>query len=380
MLDARLLESDPRRDGYAQKLQAFFVNERTRRFFVPFSNWKNKSVSAIEDAVRDALSGIPVSSIVVHNPRPTLHNSRLPFLPPLSRTFGIIGRAAVWAALFMTCGLFIPAFFKNFLSSRAYRLSGHHRNTRLAKTPVVMSLLLAALFAAGGIVFVSRFPVNVSPINVSPINIFLISVFLVALFLLAWTLPVWLRWKAAARRGHILFRPVAIRESKPRSEKRRPPVVILCLFAAGAVACAVSFFTGLEAGDGAAGFSNEGYGGLVSEEEYYAHSLRQTTFAYLPLGVDREEDAPPYRRYAEGPDGLYAAAGAVEIMAEAEESVVPAYPFDSLAAFIEGTDGGQGAVPAPQAAGWPDSVLLFFIALAALLPFALPNFHNEFNC
>ncbi|MDR0639618.1 MAG: hypothetical protein LBG27_12085 [Spirochaetaceae bacterium] len=344
MLDDRLLDSDPRRDGYAQKLRAFFVNEKTRRFFVPLSNWKNKNVQVIEAAVRDALSGLPVSSIILHDPRS-------PFLSSLSRTFGMVGKAAVWAALFITCGLFIPAFFKNFLSDRAYRLSGHHRNIRRGKTPVAVSLFLTAVFIAsgmaGGVVSVSRFALIVFPF---------------ALFLLGWMAPVWFRWKAAGRRGHILFHPVAMRETKPRSERGRPLVIIVYLFAIGAAACAASFFIGSGSEDGQAGFSNEGYGGLVSEEEYRAHGRRQTVFAYLPLGVDREEDAPPYRHYTENADGLYIAAETVEM----EESVIPACPFDSLAAFIEGTGGGPDTITIPHTtAGLPEA--LSFLALAVLL-------------
>ena len=346
MLDERLLDSDPRRDGYAQKLRAFFVNKKTRRFFVPLSNWKNKSVLVIEAAIRNALSGIPIYSIILRNPQS-------PFISSLSRTFGMVGKTAVWTVLFVICGLFIPAFFENFLSDRAYRLPGSHRNIRRGKTPIAVSLFLAAVFIASGMAD-----------GITGVSWLAFIVIPFALFLLGWTLPAWFRWKAAKRRGHILFRPIWA--TKPRSERARPPIAIVCLLAVGAAACAASFFTGLGSGSGMAVFSNEGYGGLVSEEEYRAHSRRQAAFAYLPLGVDREEDTPPYRRYTEDADGLYVAAGTVEI----EESVIPAYPFDSLAAFIEGAP--VAAAPLPHtASGLPDGVLPFLIALAALFPFAI---------
>jgi hypothetical protein len=354
MLEGRLLESDPRKDAYAQTLRAFFVNEKARRFFLPLSNWKNKNAGLIDAAVRDALSGVPVSSInlILHNPR-----------SPLSRIFGMIGKTAVWAAIFMICGLCIPSFFKDFLSDRAYRLSGRGRKTRRGKVPVAVSLLLVAVFIASG----------VAEGGAASVSRLLRVVFPFALFLLGWTLPVWVGGRSARRRGHILFRPVAIRRAKSHSGRGRPLAIIVCLFAAGAIASTVSFFTGssgLGLGGGTTGFSNEGYGRLVSEDEYHAHGWRQALFAHLPLGVDREEDAPPYRRYTEDADGLYVAAETVEM--EIMENAFPAYPFNSLAAFIEGTSGPPNIISVPNTvAGLPEGVSLFFIALAALLPFVI---------
>ncbi|MDR1468504.1 MAG: hypothetical protein LBT00_04360 [Spirochaetaceae bacterium] len=363
MLDERLVEGDPRRDAYAQNMRAFFVNEKTRRFFVPLSNGQNKNAQVIETAIRDALSGFSVSSIII------LRNAESPF----SRVFGMIGKTALWAATLMIAGLFIPSFFKDFLSDRARRSSDRGRKIPLRKTPVAVSLLLAAAFiasgaAAGGAASVSQFALTVFPF---------------ALFLLGWTVPAWVRWRTAKRQGHVLFYPVALRGITPRLERCRPPVIIVCLFAVGVIASAVStasFLSG--SGGGTAGFSvnfsNEGYGNLVGEEEYRMHGQRQAGFAYLPLGINREEDAPPYRRYTEDASGLYVAAGTVEMETDREEGVIPAYPFDRLAAFIEGT-GGPSATAAVSAVSpplrlhdrWPESVPLFFIALATLLPFAI---------
>jgi hypothetical protein len=330
MLDERLLDSDPRRDVYAQNVRAFFVNEKTRRFFVPLSNWNNTNAGAIETALRNALSGISVASsslslFVPRNPQ-----------SPLSRTLGMIGKTALWAALLMLAGLGISPFFKDSWSGRAALLSDPTRKTRLKKTPVAAALFLAAAFiVSGAMADISGFRLLGAAIPF-------------ALFLLGWTLPAWFRRRQAKRRGHTLFRPVALRGIVPRSQRGRPPVVIICLFAAGAAALALPFFLnglgrfgGPGSGGGetasSAGFSHEGYGGLVSEEEYRAHVRRQAVFAYLPLGIDREEDAPPYRRYTEDADGLYAATGTVEMDTETMESGIPDYPFDSLAAFIEGT-------------------------------------------
>jgi hypothetical protein len=356
MLDERLLDSDPRRDVYAQNVRAFFVNEKTRRFFVPLSNWTNENAQVIEAAVRDALSRFPVSSVImlrIHNPQ-----------SPLSQIFGIIGKTAVWTAILMICGLFIPSFFKDFLVNRAYRLSNHDRNIRLRKAPVAASLFLAAVFITSGMVG-----------GAASGSRLLRIVFPLALFLIGWTLPVWVRWRAAKRRGHIQFRPVVIRETKPHSERNRPPAIIVCLLVAGALSLAASFFSGsngLDSDGGVAAFSNEGYDELISEDDYRAHVRRQTAFSYLPLGIDREEDAPPYRRYAEDTDGLYVAAGTVEMDMETMESLVPAYPFDSLAAFIEGSGGPPDTIPVPNtASGLPEGVSLFFIVLAALLPFVI---------
>jgi hypothetical protein len=104
---------------------------------------------------------------------------------------------------------------------------------------------------------------------------------------------------------------------------------------------------------------------MVGADEYHSHGRWQTVFSYLPLGIQREEDAPPYRHYSKDSAGLYVAAGTVD---EAE-NVFPPYPFDDLAAFVEGA--GQ---PVTVPSGGP---LLIFIALAALLPFAILRVRHE---
>jgi hypothetical protein len=347
-LDKRLIDADPRRDVYAQKLREFFVNDKARRFFVPLANWKNKSIMVVEAEIRDALSGMPVSSIIIQSVR-----------SPLSRVFARVEKAAVLAVVLMICGFFILPVFRDFLSGLAYR----GRKSRQGNMPfrsLMVSVFLTAVLAASGAA-VSGFWSGGDGVRL----IFLVLP--LVFFLVGGMAPVWLQWAAMRRHGHTLFRPVALRGIRPRSERRFPPVIFVVLLAVAALACAASFFAG--AGNSGTGFSNDGYGGIVSEEEYRAHGRRQTLFAYLPLGIDRAELAPSYLRYAEGADGLYVAAGTVD---EAEV-VMPPYPLDGLAAFVEGTAGAAREVYAPP----PDGVLLFVIALSALIPFAILGRRHE---
>jgi hypothetical protein len=337
-LEERLIDADPRRDAYAPRLRSFFVNDKTRRLFVPLSNWSGKNTLAIEAALREALAGIPVSSIII------LQSAQ----SPLSRNMGMIEKTLVLAALLMLCVMVIPPFFKDFLSDLACR----DRKSRRGGMPLAVSLFLTAVLVASGIEGSAASAYRIVFIVLPP-----------AFFLLGWVLPAWLRWRGARQRGHALFRPVALRGVLLHPKRRGPPRTVAGLFALAAVAFGVSFFSGTDKG-GAASLSGEGYGAIVSEEEYHSHGQRQTLFSYLPLGTQREEDAPPYRRYVSDSSGLYVADGAV---AEAE-AVIPPYPFDGLAAFVEG--GQSAAVP-------PDSPLLFFIALAALLPFAILRIRYE---
>jgi hypothetical protein len=344
-LDERLIEGDPRRDSYAQKLRLFFVNDRTRRFFVPLSNWQNKKAFAIEAAVRDSLPGIPVSSIVL--PQSTQS--------PLSQTFGVIEKTALLAALLMLCVLIILPFFKDVLSDVAYR----DRKIRRGTLPLIASLFLTAVLVASGIADgrASAFP-------------FVFIVMPLGLFLFVWILPAWFRRTAALRRGHIIFRPVVVRGILPHPKRRGPPKTtpkaVFGLFGIAALALAVSFFAGSNEETTDFSFSNEGYGDIVSEDEYHAHGRHETLLSYLPLWAEREEDAPPYRRYAVDADGLYAATGTNPM----PETTIPPYPFEGLAAF----DGGAAGLTVATSL---DGGFLFFIALAGLLPFVILRTRHE---
>ncbi|MDR1095156.1 MAG: hypothetical protein LBL31_02070 [Spirochaetaceae bacterium] len=341
-LEARLVDADPRRDAYAPRLRSFFVNDKTRRLFVPLSNWNGKNTLAIESALREALAGIPVSSIII------LQSAQ----SPLSRNMGMIEKTLVLAALLMICVMVILPFFKDFLSDLACR----DRKIRRSGIPLAVSLFLTAVLVASGIAGSAASAYRI-----------VFIVLPLAFFLLGWVLPAWLRWRGARQRGHAFFRPVALRGVLLHPKRRGPPRTVAGLFALAAIAFGVSFFSGTVSGadkGGAASLSSKGYGAIVSEEEYHSHGRRQTLFSYLPLGTRREEDAPPYRRYASDSSGLYVADGTIA----AAEVVIPPYPFDGLAAFVEG--GQSATVP-------PDSPLLFFIALAALLPFAILRIRYE---
>jgi hypothetical protein len=338
-LQERLIDADPRRDPYAERLRSFFVNDRTRRFFVPLSNWKNASAFIIEATLRDALPGIPVSSIIIPQSAQSL----------LSRVMNVFEKTAVLAALLMICAVVILPFFKDFLSDRAYR----DRKIRRYGVLVTVSLYLTAVFIASGIAGSTASVFRIVFIVLPPV-----------FFLAGWMLPAWFQWMRAQRRGHILFRPVALRGLVSHPKRRGPPKTIIGMIAIAAIAFGVSFFTGQD-GAGTAGLSSEGYGDIVSEDEYRSHGQRQTLFSYLPLGIEREEDAPPYRHYARDASGLYVA----DRTDDEAGSVIPPYPFDGLAIFIEGA-GQPVAVP-------PGGALLFFIALAALLPFAILRVRHE---
>jgi hypothetical protein len=336
-LEERLIGADPRRDPYAQKLRSFFVNDTARRFFVPLSNWKNKSVFMIESDIRAALPKVPVSSIIIPQSAQ----------PPFSRMMSIIEKTAVLAALLMVYIVIVMPFFKDFLSDRPY----HSRKIRRSKIPFGVFLFLTVIFIASGIAgsAASAFRIVFGALPL-------------ACFLCGGVFPAWFRWMAAQRRGHILFRPVALNGVRSRPVRRGPPKIIVGLFAVAAITCAAAFFTGSNE-SGTARLPAGDYGAIVSEDEYRSHGQRQALFSYVPLGIG--ENAPPYRHYTEDADGLYVAAGTV---AEAE-TVIPPYPFASLAVFVEGA---EQSLSAP--AGGP---VLFFIALAALLPFAILRVRDE---
>lgn len=54
----RILPFDPRNDGYADKLSSFFVQDNTRRFFIPL---KNTNSAALEKQLKNLLGDVPFS-------------------------------------------------------------------------------------------------------------------------------------------------------------------------------------------------------------------------------------------------------------------------------------------------------------------------------
>jgi hypothetical protein len=349
-LDERLLDIDPRRDGYAAKLRAFFVNGTTRRVFLPLSNWKNKSAPGIEAAMRDALREIPVSSIIIQNPQ-----------SPLNRVLLLIEKTAVLSALLIICGLFIPRFMWDYFAGRAYRNRGYRRG----KAQAAVVLFLTAVFVAGAAALNGTRDALYGMILLLPLLVLIRAV------------PGLVRRSQAAKRGHILFYPAPMRAIAAFPSRRppmgtRPPKIVILLFAGGAAACAASFFAGPE-GTAPRRIDSKDYGPIVSAEEYAGHSLRQTLFSYTPLGLDAGADTPPYRSYTLDPGGLYVVDETYNGIPAGIPSGLPPYPFENLAAFMDGAD--SGAAPRENTPGGYAAFLL--IALAALLPFAILGLRHE---
>ncbi|MDR2659136.1 MAG: hypothetical protein LBC27_04005 [Spirochaetaceae bacterium] len=117
-----MMETDPRNDGYAQKLRTLFVEDGSRYFYIPRSSIRFLNTAMIEDRIKDALDGTPYRAVIFN-----------------SYTVESTGAFFIFAAASILC--LIIAFFASKSSRRG-------DNALLPQTAALIPA--CALFAARG--------------------------------------------------------------------------------------------------------------------------------------------------------------------------------------------------------------------------------------
>ncbi|MDR0556833.1 MAG: hypothetical protein LBG43_03035 [Treponema sp.] len=375
--EGRLENFDPRHDGYAEKLKAFFIRGDKRLFFVPLSVEANKlGAGNIQAAFADALGDIPFSVEFLGYDRPiafyfllfaaasfmgALASGR-PLstlaLAPLFAGFAFAGSAGLALsaiALAMTSVITNP--LRTLFMARRY---GDAKETVWARLTYlfhpVKSITLNIKPTANGSAQSRRLR-GVKPVEILlPAVLFLLLmglyiytgirngvsfVFEGAVFgcsCIVLTLIVWAESNRGGSQDHIRFTPVPIIGSVAKAPLFTRAVIPFTL--AAFLALALPDTLGLTQYREPSGYLKNH---LIQASDYKAHLAFQTSFSFTPLGENRGVEADDgYLQYQLGDDGLIAGAkdAASYVAAGGQEKKAgyfgqfPQFPLEDLMDFL----------------------------------------------
>jgi hypothetical protein len=370
---------DPRDDGYADKLRAFFVREGKRLFFIPFSGdtrisdpWLNKQrMVTLTESITAALGDIPFSLTFLGFEKPllfyvllftvaagiTMVLSRelvliLALLPILgSLVFaGPPGLAFCAALAVLVCMTAEP--LRNHWAAHQY---GQDQGRYLAKdspklylglVPVAVVLLFLGVF---GILY----SISGSTGNI-PRGGNLAKAGIAAFIgsgIMLWLL-IWIEANQGKAQDHVRFMPVWIMETAQWGRLNRTiiPFALVSLVA----------LYGPRIHDGLYTYQDPGF---IADPQYFVegrvyenHAAYQVSFSLLPLGGGVDLAYPNgdegvaernYQQYRLGEDGLIAGTSGYDqtlSLMHYNDQGIPPFPLEDLIAFLEGfrhTEGGN---------------------------------------
>ncbi|MDR2632689.1 MAG: hypothetical protein LBC51_03585 [Treponema sp.] len=380
--EERVEAFDPRNDGYAEKVRAFFVREGKRLCFIPFSGdsrlsdpWLNKQrIRAFEASLAAVLEGIPFSLTFLGSEKPLLFYFLLfaaaagatmllsdnpPLILALLPTLGALVFAgppglALAAALVVLVGIGTEPLRKRW-SAHRYR-QDHTPGKKSAKNrlkayplwalPLTGVLLFLGLF---GILYARSLPEG-STVGPSGKSLALVGIAALACSgLLLWVL-LWLEASRGKAQNHIRFVPVRIMEFT----QGRPINRTILPFALVSLAALYGpwLYEGLHAYHDPGCIADPRY--FIDAGAYENHVRYQASFSLMPLGSAQDLSGSPlgdrpgltYRQYRLGEDGLIAGQGGYEqTLSPYDEQVIPPFPLQDLIAFLEGFRHTEGREP-----------------------------------
>jgi hypothetical protein len=338
-LPGRLESFDPRRDPYAEKLHDFFVRDGVRYFFIPLerslSPW---AMRGFEKKIAACLAGIPFRVSYTGASRPLLlyalvfaaavltglFFSGSPlcflFLLPLLPSLALEGPAGLSACAFLSgSAVFLLEPLREIFVSRRYQ--NHFSVLEIIKDNR-FHWLFSLLFLIPALVIIF---VYLSPLVIPA----------VPLFYFLWIQALRLESCRGMNVSHVRFIPVNIlplpgRRSFARGSlqfRRRLAFPRAGLpFALAAIFAFLFLLLGVSPGEPASLLA----GGILSEEDYKAHVLFQSSFSYRSFW--ETEEFFSMNHYTLGEDGLIA--GMIQ-----ENVAVPAIPLFPLKNLFEGLSG-----------------------------------------
>jgi hypothetical protein len=331
---------DLRNDGYAERLQSFFVFQEERRLFIPLRG----NFGDLEGRIRTALGDIPFS-LTVLTPPGSIILPVLLFVVAAVFTLLLSGEALftvfflpLWAVL-STLGA--PGFaliavlaglsrllrepVREYFVSRRYKkpLNSPRNFAALGVLALPEIWVLSALFLAalGVIIFFGSLPWLTVIMG--------LLFFLVILCLSRQTESYW-----GDRQGHIRFLPVPISGMALRPSRHYRimfPFILATLL--------LLFLPVLFPGNSTSRSPREWTGwkgsGDLNAEMYWDHVRFQQNFSFMPLGPARSPEDPSqsYLRYSLAEDGLIGGAVPGEFLPENTEEIFP-FPLEGLIDFI----------------------------------------------
>ncbi|MDR1247770.1 MAG: hypothetical protein LBK63_00560 [Treponema sp.] len=321
---------DPRNDGYAERLQSFFVFKGERRIFIGLKG----SPPDLAGRVKASLGNIRYSLSV-----PSPRRSRLlpAILCILASALTLLFSGEILFALFFLplwvplAGLGSPGFalaailagLSRVLREPAleYFVARRYGTIRGRALPAAGVWILAGLFFAAAVLLAvfGRLP----PLTVSAALV---------LFPLVLCFSFWTESCRGAQEGHIRFKPVQI---TPLA--RQPISGSLVMFPFALAALALPLLSGLFSGV-AAGKSSQDASRVrtswkspleLNAGHYRAHAAFQQAFPYTPF----DAGGAPYLRYSLAGDGLIDGSDPGEPVF-AKSATIPPFPLDSLIDFL----------------------------------------------
>jgi hypothetical protein len=326
----RIEPFDPRNDGYAERLQSFFVFGGERRIFIGLKG----APLDLEGRIEAALGDIRYS-LAAPAPRRSLLAPAILFIAAATLTLLLAREIPLalfflpfWAAL---AGLGAPGFalmavlaglFRVLLDpAREYFVSPRHGRAARGRAP-----RSAGLWACSGLFLAAAVLLGIfGGLPLPAVPAALVSVPLILCFSLRTELC------RSVKAGHIRFKPVQI-----TSLARRPgacaPVMAPFALAALALQLLPLLFPAPGGGLANPGRAWAGWKSPLelSAEDYRKHTAFQQAFSYASLGGG---DAP-YLRYSLAGDGLIEGGGSGEPVF-AEPTEIPPFPLASLMDFLD---------------------------------------------
>ncbi|MDR0628081.1 MAG: hypothetical protein LBG24_00245 [Treponema sp.] len=372
---------DPRDDGYAEKLRAFFVREGKRLFFIPFSGdprlsdpWFNKPrIKAFEASLAAVFTEIPFAltflgsekpflfyfllfaaaagATMVLSGEPVLILALLPILGSLA--FAGPPGFALCAVLVVLTGIAAEPLRKRWAARRYGQdgIEGREPAKNLGKGYPVLAVFLTGallfLWLCGILYGMSVTAGNM--VRTSGKSLVQVGVaVLVCSGIMLWVI-LWLEANQGKAQNHVRFMPVRIMDAATWGPINRTilPFALVALVAL----YGPWLYEGLHAYHDPGFIADSRY--LIDTGVYENHARYQASFSLIPLGSGKDLDHPQrgdppgstYRQYRLGADGLIAGMGGYEqVLSPDDDPVIPPFPLEDLIAFLEGfrhTGGGQ---------------------------------------
>ncbi|MDR2397195.1 MAG: hypothetical protein LBD74_00370 [Spirochaetaceae bacterium] len=365
----RLEPFDPRNDGYAEKLRAFFVRQGKRLFFIPLSAKSPQELRAFQGSLAEALPEIPFSLTFLGrkkpflgyfllfavaagvalalSPDPALMAALLPILGALVLA-GPLG-FALDAAIIALTGIAADPLRKRWAAHRYGQEAGEARE--VAKSPDKVYPALAALFTGAALlaavlgILYARSLAAKSGGQLLGKNLIPLGMASVACCALMIARVLWLETNQGKAQNHVRFMPVRIMESASGGPVNRTVLpfalaVLIALYGPW-------LYEGPHAAEDRGLITDPQY--LLDERNYEAHARYQASFSLLPLQASMAMDYPrelgawPYHSYRVGEDGFITQE---EVSEDLEPPpATPPFPLAELVAFLEGFSYTPEGVP-----------------------------------
>jgi hypothetical protein len=361
---------DPRNDGYARRLESFFVRDGERFFFIPLSpNFWGGSGEKVEEDLARCFGDIPFRvefpgvsrplglyallfagaavGMVLLSGAPRIGISLLPLLAALSCQ----GPGGFALAAFLTAllGLLLRPL-RDFFISRRYRNHYIQINKKNGEGPFFWGMFCLFLAGYGVLCYLGRFSAALGLTGIGS-------------FFLILGLSLWAESKGGLKMGHVRFVPVPISSHSPGIRVFSRIMVPFALGSLASLFLPPLILRGYAAGD-APPVPAERQGELISPGEYETHAAFQASFSLRPLraGGDNPGDGE-YLRYRRGEDGLI---GDYSAMEDDRGGEIPPFPLEDLMNFLARREYTQSPVNAPG------DLLPVFGALLLCIPGFLP--------